>query len=115
MINKCHTRYCLVCYRSSRPELFYKKGVLRNFAKLTEKHLCQSLLFNKVVGQACKFIKKEILAQVFSCEFCKISNNTVFYRAPPVVAYVVRRNTKYKKDENTKFQRKFEKKVREIG
>ena len=26
------------------------KGVLRNFAKFTRKHLCQSLFFNKVVG-----------------------------------------------------------------
>ena len=32
----------------------------------------------------CNFIKKETMAQVFSCEFCEISNNTYFYRAPPV-------------------------------
>ena len=32
----------------------------------------------------CNFIKKESLAQVFSCEFCEISN---FYRTPPVAAY----------------------------
>ena len=31
--------------RSSRPEVFCKKGVLRNFAKSTGKHLCQSLFF----------------------------------------------------------------------
>ena len=40
--------------RSSRPEVFCKKGVLRNFGKFTGKHLCQSLFFDKV----------------FSCEFC---------------------------------------------
>ena len=34
--------------------------------------------------QACNFITKEILAKVFSCEFCKISRNTFFYRTPPV-------------------------------
>ena len=28
--------------------------------------------------QACNFIKKETLAQVFSCEFCEISKNTFF-------------------------------------
>ena len=28
--------------------------------------------------KACNFIKKETLAQVFSCEFCEISNNTIF-------------------------------------
>ena len=31
--------------RSSHPEVFCKKGVLRNFAKFTGKYLCQSLLF----------------------------------------------------------------------
>ena len=34
--------------RSSHPEVFYKKGVLRNFAKLKGKHLCQSLFFNEI-------------------------------------------------------------------
>ena len=34
--------------RSSRPEVFCKKRVLRNFTKFTGKHLCQSLFFNKV-------------------------------------------------------------------
>ena len=29
--------------RSSRPQVFCNKGVLRNIAKLTGKHLCQSL------------------------------------------------------------------------
>ena len=61
------------------PEVFYKKGVLRNFAKFTGKHLCQSLFFNKVAGlrpKDCDFVKKETLAQVFSCEFCEISKNT---------------------------------------
>ena len=28
--------------------------------------------------EACNFIKKETLAQVFSCEFCEISKNTFF-------------------------------------
>ena len=35
---------------SSRPEMPCKKAVLGNFAKLTEKNLCHSLLFNKVAG-----------------------------------------------------------------
>ena len=34
--------------RNSRPEVFCKRGVLENFAKFTEKDLCQSLFFNKV-------------------------------------------------------------------
>ena len=36
--------------RSSRPDVLCKKGVLKNFAKFTGKHLCQSLFFNKVAG-----------------------------------------------------------------
>ena len=28
--------------------------------------------------EACNFIKKETLPQVFSCEFCKSSKNTFF-------------------------------------
>ena len=38
----------LVC--SQKTEAATGKGVLRNFEKFTEKHLCQSLFFNKVVG-----------------------------------------------------------------
>ena len=34
-----------------RPEVVCKKGVLENFAKLTGKHLCQSLFSNKFAGQ----------------------------------------------------------------
>ena len=37
--------------RNSHPEVFYKKGVLRNFEKFTGKHLCQSLFFDKVALQ----------------------------------------------------------------
>ena len=55
-----------------------KKGVLKNFAKSTGKHLCQSLFFNKVAGLTCIFIKKETLAQVSSSEFCEIFKNTFF-------------------------------------
>ena len=38
--------------RSSRPDVFCEKGVLRNFAKFTGEHLCQSHFFNKVAGGA---------------------------------------------------------------
>ena len=72
--------------RSSRPEVFCKKGVLRNFTKFTGKHLCQSLFFNKVAGLAYNFIKKETLAQMFSYEFCEISKNTFFHKTPLVAA-----------------------------
>ena len=37
-------------FRNSRPEVPYKKGVLKNFIKFTGKHLCESLFFDKVTG-----------------------------------------------------------------
>ena len=49
-------------YKSSCPEVFCKKGFLRNFGKFTGK----------------RFIKKETLAHVFYCKFCEIFKNTFF-------------------------------------
>ena len=56
-----------------------KTRVVKIFARFTGKHLCQSLIFKKVAGltpQACSFIKKEALAQVFSSEFFEMFQNT---------------------------------------
>ena len=36
--------------RSTHPEVFYKKGIPKSFAKSTSKQMCQSLYFNKVEG-----------------------------------------------------------------
>ena len=69
----------LLISRSSPPEVFRKKGVLRNFAKFTGKHQWQSLFFNVAGWSFWRFfIKKETLAQVFSCEVCEISKNICF-------------------------------------
>ena len=49
----------------------------------------QRLFFNKVAGlrpAACNFIKKEILAEMFSSEFCEIFKNTFFHRTSLVAA-----------------------------
>ena len=40
----------LYLIRSSQRMCSVRKGVLRNFAKFTGKHLCQSLFFNKIAG-----------------------------------------------------------------
>ena len=43
------------------PEVFYKKGVIRNVAKFTGKHLCQSLSFNKVAAlRPASLLKKRL-------------------------------------------------------
>ena len=43
------------CFQNQPPEVFYEKR-----------------------PEACNFIKKETMAQIFSCEFCKISKTTFF-------------------------------------
>ena len=45
----------------------------------------QVKLFNNTSNRpkGCNLIKKETLAQMFSCEFCEISRNNFFYRAHP--------------------------------
>ena len=37
-------------YRSSHGKCSIRKGVLRNFTKVSGKHLCQSLFFDKVAS-----------------------------------------------------------------
>ena len=54
-INKTPTSLYYRIFRISRPEVFCKKVVSKNFAKVTGKHLCQSFIFNK----------KETLEKVF--------------------------------------------------
>ena len=62
-------------FTGSRSEVFCKKGIITCFVKFTGKYLCQRLFFNKV-ALLLNFIKKETLAQLLSCEFCKIFKNT---------------------------------------
>ena len=56
--------------------MFCKKVILRNFAKLTGKHLCQRLFFNKVAGTG------------FPVNFCEIFKNTFFTEHLPTTASV---------------------------
>ena len=51
--------------RSSHPEVFSERGVLLNFGKFTEKHICRSLFFNKVAGWK-PFLRTPILKNI--CE-----------------------------------------------
>ena len=65
--------------RSSLPEVFCTKGVLRNFAKFTGKHLCQSLIFNKVTGlRPATLLKKRFWHSRFPMNFAKFQT-TPFY------------------------------------
>ena len=64
--------YTFAIFRSNRPEVFCKKGVLRKFAKFTRKHLCQSLFFNKVAGlRSTTLLKKRLQHRFFPLNFSK--------------------------------------------
>ena len=60
-------------FRSSHRRCSVRKGVLRNVAKFTEKHLCQSLFFNKVAGlRPATLLKKRLWHRCFPVNFAKI-------------------------------------------
>ena len=49
-----------------------RKGVLRNFAKFTERHLCQSLFFNKIAGLTpATLLKRRLCNRCFPVDFAK--------------------------------------------
>ena len=58
--------------RSSHQEVFYKKRVLRNFAKFTGKHLCQGLFFHKVADhRPVTLLKRRFRHRCFPVNFAK--------------------------------------------
>ena len=66
-------------FRSCHQRCSIKKGVLKNFAKFTGKHVCQSPLFNQVAGLRPATLQKERLwHRCFFCELCEIFKNTFF-------------------------------------
>ena len=59
-------------FRSSRPEVFCKNDVLRNFAKFTGKHLFQILFFDKIAGlRPATLLKKKLWHRCFPVNFVK--------------------------------------------
>ena len=65
------------------PKVFYKKGVLRNFAKFTGKQLCQSFFLNKVAGlRPATLLKKRLWYRCFPVYFAK------FLRAPFLIEHL---------------------------
>ena len=70
-------RICLS--RSSRPDVFYEKGVLKDFAKFTRKHLCQGLFFNKVAElRPTTLLKKRLWLRCFHVNFAKFLRTPFF-------------------------------------
>ena len=81
VMSKAGLRLIYICFkaqiveigmvRSSRLQIFFKIGVLKNFAIFTGKHLCLCL-FNKVAGlKSCNFIKKRLQHRCFPVNIVK--------------------------------------------
>ena len=57
----------------------YVKEVFLEILQNPQDSICARVSFLiELQAQTCKFIKKEILTQLFSCEFCEIFKNTFF-------------------------------------
>ena len=70
-------------YRSSRLEVFCRKGVFRKFEKSTGKNFCQSLLFNKNAGQTTvTLLKKRFWYWCFPVNFSK------FLKTPSITEHL---------------------------
>ena len=67
--------------KSSRPEVFCKKGVLE-ISQNSQEYICARVSF--LIK-----LQKETLAQVFSCEFSEVSKSTFYYKTSLVAASVL--------------------------
>ena len=67
-----------VFHRGSRSHMFFKIGVLINFAIFTGKHRRWTLFLIKLQFFRPATLSKETPTQVFSCEYCDIFKNSSF-------------------------------------
>ena len=67
--------------RSSRPEVFCKKGVLRNSEKIHRKTPVPDLFFNKIAGPA-TLLKKRLWHRCFHVNFAE------FLRTPFLIEHL---------------------------
>ena len=65
----CILKSFMYFIKAVAPRCFVKKVFLKDLTKFTGKHLCWSLLFNKVAGLRPPTLLKKPLTQMFSCEF----------------------------------------------
>ena len=74
----CNPTYATLT-RGSQPEVFCKRGVLKNLATFRGKHLCWSLFFNKVAGlRHAALVKKRLQHRCFSVNFAKFLRTPFF-------------------------------------
>ena len=89
MIYNVHKFFCLYINGESVSRRCSVKKVLLEISQNSQENISARVTFLiNLQAKACNFIKKETLAQVFSCEFCKFSKNTFSYGAHPVAASI---------------------------
>ena len=66
--------------------VLWKKGVLRNFAKFTGKHLCRSLFLIKLQASGLQLYQKRNSGTVVFLWTLRNSKNTFIYRTPLAAA-----------------------------
>ena len=64
-------------FRSNHLRWSIGKGILKKFAKCTEKHLCQSLFFNIVAGQPATLLNKRFWHRCFLLNFAKFLRTSI--------------------------------------
>ena len=73
------TEICETNYSEAVAQRYSVKKALLEISQNSQQNTCAR-------PQACNFIKKETLVQVFTCEFCEFCKNTFSYRTPLVAA-----------------------------
>ena len=68
--------YCNQLIQNQPPEVFFIERCSQKFSKIHRKTPALESSFVSCRPDACNFIKKETLTQVFSCKFCDFSKNT---------------------------------------
>ena len=72
----------MILNKQKQPPEVFMKTVFLEVSHNSQENTCARVSFlslrTQSLPQGCSFIKKETLAQAFSCEYCKISKNTFF-------------------------------------
>ena len=91
LLNNYERRMVFMCKFVLNWNSFWKKKKYRKFETLLVAHATPyySRSSHRRCSEACNFIKKKTLAQVFSCEFCRISKSTFFTEHLQVTASVI--------------------------
>ena len=89
--NACATVFFLIKLQTTLAEAVSQRcsveKVFLEISQNSQENICARVSFLiKLQAEACNFIKKEALAQVF----CEIFKNTIFYRTPLMAASVLK-------------------------